>query len=89
MVRGPVHIAAGAYLEDSYIGPYTAIGPNTRVYRSEVEYSILMGEVEIRDLPYRLDASVIGQGGMAEGKQADVRRHTLQLVLGDRSQVKL
>jgi glucose-1-phosphate thymidylyltransferase len=48
-----------------------------------------MGEVEIRDLPYRLDASVIGQGGMAEGKQADVRRHTLQLVLGDRSQVKL
>jgi glucose-1-phosphate thymidylyltransferase len=89
MVRGPVHIAAGAHIEDSYIGPYTAIGPNTRVYRSEVEYSILMGEVEIRDLPYRLDASVIGQGGMAEGKQADVRRHTLQLVLGDRSQVKL
>jgi glucose-1-phosphate thymidylyltransferase len=89
VIRGPAHIAAGAVVEDSYIGPYTALGRDSRVIRSEVEYSILLNEAEICDLPYRLDASVIGQGVVVHGNNSGPRKHTLQLVLGDRSRVRL
>jgi glucose-1-phosphate thymidylyltransferase len=87
-VRGPAYIGPGAVVEDGFIGPYTAIGKNARVVSSEVEYSILMDEAEVRNLPYRLDSSILGQGVVVDGK-GNGRRHTLQLVLGDRSRVKL
>lgn len=89
VVRGPAHIAAGARIEDSYIGPYTAVGPNARVIRSEAEYSILLQEAELQDLPCRLDSSVIGQGVVVTGNTNGPRKHALQLVLGDRSRVSL
>jgi glucose-1-phosphate thymidylyltransferase len=89
VIRGPAHIATGAVVEDSYVGPYTAIGRDSRVVRSEVEYSILLNEAEICDLPYRLDASIIGQGVVVHGNHNGPRKHTLQLVLGDRSRVRL
>ena len=88
-VRGPAHIVAGVLIEDSYIGPYTSIGSNARVIRSEVEYSVLLNDAQVIDLPYRLDASVLGQGVLIEGQQKNHRKHTVQMVLGDYSQVKL
>jgi glucose-1-phosphate thymidylyltransferase len=87
-VRGPAYIGAGALVEDGFIGPYTAIGKNAKVISSEVEYSILMDEAQVSLLPYRLDSSVLGQGVVVDGK-GSARRHTLQLVLGDRSRVRL
>lgn len=89
VIRGPVHIASGALIEDAYIGPYSAIGANVRVISSEVEYSILLPDAEISNLPYRLDASVIGQGVTVHGSKNGPRKHTMQLVLGDQSSVKL
>lgn len=89
VIRGPVHIAKGALIEDSYVGPYSAIGMGARVVRSELEYSILLHEAELSDLPCRLDASVIGQGVVVGGNDNGPRKHTLQLVLGDRSRVSL
>ena len=88
-VRGPVHIAAGARIQDSYIGPYTSIGRHVQVVDSEVEYSILMDNAQVHNLPYRLDLSIIGQSVRVEGGGNRHRKHTLQLVLGDQSQVKL
>lgn len=87
-VRGPAYVGAGAHIEDSFIGPYTAIGKDAKVIASEVEYSILMDEAQVYRLPYRLDSSVLGQGVVVDG-QGNARRHTLQLVLGDRSRVRL
>ncbi len=87
-VRGPAYIGAGAIIEDGFIGPYTAVGNNARVVSSEVEYSILMDEAQVYSLPYRLDSSILGQGVVVDG-QGNSRRHTLQLVLGDRSRVRL
>lgn len=89
VVRGPVHVASGARVVDSYLGPYTAIGPGAVVERSEVEYSILMHGCVVRDLPHRLDASVIGQGAVVASDEDGPRRHTLRVVLGDGSQVLL
>ena len=89
VIRGPAHIAAGAVIEDSYLGPYTSVGREARVVRSEVEYSILLDGAVVTDLPYRLDASVLGQEARVTGGENTPRRHTLQLVLGDRSRVRL
>ncbi|RDI96152.1 glucose-1-phosphate thymidylyltransferase [Meiothermus sp. QL-1] len=87
-VRGPAFIGAGALIEDSFIGPYTAIGKNAQVVLSEVEYSILMDEARVHALPHRLDSSILGQGVVVDGRGSP-RRNTLQLVLGDRSRVRL
>lgn len=89
VLRGPVHIAADALVQDSYVGPYTAIGSGATVVNSEVEYSILLQDSQILHLPYRMDSSVIGQGVVVSGSNGGPRKHTLQLVLGDRSQVNL
>lgn len=89
VLRGPIHIAAGAVVQNSYVGPYTAIGTGASVLNSEVEYSILLQDSQVLNLPYRMDSSVIGQGVVVSGGNGGPRKHTLQLVLGDRSLVNL
>ena len=88
MVRGPVHVAGGAVIDHSYVGPYTSVGPGVRIVNSEVEYSILLAEAALTDLPHRLDASVVGQGVTVDGHNGPVK-NSLKLVLGDHSQVRL
>ncbi len=42
VVRGPAVIGAGARIEDAYVGPYTSIGDDVCIRRSEVEHSIIL-----------------------------------------------
>ena len=88
-IRGPAHIATGALVESSFIGPYTSLGPGVKVIHSEVEYSILLHDAELLHLPQRMDASVIGQGVVVDGSASETRKNTIQLVLGDFSHVRL
>jgi glucose-1-phosphate thymidylyltransferase len=88
-IRGPAHVGAGAIVEDSYIGPYTTIGRGSRVIHSQVEYSILFSDTQLISVPHRLDASVIGQGVQVDGSGDGRVGKTMQLILGDHSQVKL
>lgn len=88
-VRGPAFIGKDAVVENAYIGPYTAVGAGAKVLGSEVEYSILLDGAEVHNLPYRLDSSVLGQGVIVDGSGHGPRRNTVQLVLGDRSVMKL
>ena len=89
VVRGPAHIGAGALIDHSYVGPYTSIGRHGRVILSEIEYSIILDHSEVRHLPYRLDGSIVGENVLVDGKGNGPRKHAMQLILGDRSQVKL
>ncbi len=89
IIRGPAHIAAGAVIEQSYIGPYTSIGRNARVIRSEIEFSTLLDGAQVADLPNLLDGSILGQEVTVQGCCGGPRKHTLRLVLGDRSLVHL
>ena len=57
--------------------------------KSEIEYSLVLQDACVRNVEYRVDASVIGQGVVVEGGANRQHRHTLQLVLGDFSQVSL
>lgn len=88
-LRGPIAIAAGALVENSYVGPYTSIGKNVKVIDSEVEYSVLFDDSEVSNLPYRLDASVLGQGVKVHSDGSSKRKNTLKMLLGDRSEVEL
>jgi glucose-1-phosphate thymidylyltransferase len=46
-------------IENSYIGPYTSIGDNVVVENSEVEASIIMRDCVLRDVPGRVDSSLL------------------------------
>ena len=81
VVRGPAVIGAGARVEDAYIGPYTSIGDDVHVRRSEVEHSIVLAGSVVEDLGTRMEASLLGRNvkltrsdGRAEDASAPGRR---------------
>ena len=88
VVRGPAHIASGALIDRSYIGPYTSIGREVRLVQSEVDFSIIMDQTILQALPYRLESSVIGQGVVIDGRGDGPRKHSMQFVLGDYSRAQ-
>jgi glucose-1-phosphate thymidylyltransferase len=61
-VVGPAIIGAGARIQDSYVGPFTSIGAACAITGSEIEYSIVLPEAELRFVGTRLESSVIGRG---------------------------
>ena len=85
-IRGPVVIGAGAIIEDSYIGPYTSLGKNCRVIKSEMDHSVVLD-----------GSSIIGVSKLTDsliGKDVEVIRsiqqpRALRLMLGDDSKVEL
>src|SRR5204862_490748 len=61
-VRGPAIIGEDAVIEDSYVGPFSSIGPRTRVSSSEVEHSIVLDRCRIEDVGVRIESSILGTG---------------------------
>ncbi|MBC8646887.1 MAG: glucose-1-phosphate thymidylyltransferase [Thermoanaerobaculia bacterium] len=60
-VRGPAIIGTGAEIRDSFIGPYTSIGPGCRIVRCEIENSILLEGSSIERILGRIADSLIGK----------------------------
>lgn len=58
VVRGPVIIGENCVI-DAYIGPYTAVGDNTKITGGEIESSIIMGDALI-ECNERIVESLIG-----------------------------
>jgi len=87
VVRGPAVIGAGACVEDAYIGPYTSIGDDVHVRRSEVENSIVLSGSVVEDLNTRLEASLLGKN--VKLTRSDGMPKTLRLLVGDKSEIKL
>jgi len=87
VVRGPAVIGAGAVIEDAYIGPYTSIGKNVSVRRSEVEHSILLSGATVEDLGTRMEASLLGRD--VKVTRGDGLPRTLRLLVGDRSEIEI
>ena len=61
VLNGPLAIAADAYITDSYVGPYTAIGPRARVDGAEIERSVVLSDASISSVGFRIEGSVIGE----------------------------
>lgn len=83
-VRGPVAIGEGAVLIDTFVGPFSSIGPRVRIEASSVEHVVILEGAEIIGVE-RLEDSIVGKG-------ARVIRHpngprSLRLLIGDDSEV--
>jgi glucose-1-phosphate thymidylyltransferase len=86
-VRGPAVIGSGARITDAYIGPYTAVGDDVVVEHSEVEHSIILSGSQVRHLPGRIEASLIGRGVSISRTEALPR--VFRFVVGDGSDITL
>lgn len=86
-LRGPVIIAEGCEIEGSYIGPYTSIGPRTRIVNSDIEYSILLSECVVEDATERIDSSLLGNQVVVSRRDRLPARY--KFVLADQSQAEL
>ena len=87
VVRGPAVIGPGACIEDSFIGPYTSIGDDVHVRRSEVEHSILLAGSVVEDLGTRMEASLLGRN--VKLTRSDGMPKTFRLLVGDNSEIEL
>jgi glucose-1-phosphate thymidylyltransferase len=87
VVRGPAVIGAGARVVDAFIGPYTSIGAECEVRRSEVENSILLAGARVTDLGTRLEASLLGRN--VSLARSDGMPKTLRMMVGDNSEIEL
>jgi glucose-1-phosphate thymidylyltransferase len=87
VVRGPAVIGAGACIEDAYVGPYTSIGEEVHVRRSEVEHSIVLARSVVEDLGTRMEASLLGRE--VKLTRSEGMPKTLRMLVGDRSEIKI
>jgi glucose-1-phosphate thymidylyltransferase len=87
VVRGPAVIGAGACIEDAYIGPYTSIGVEVQVRRSEVEHSIVLSGSVVEDLGTRMEASLLGRN--VKLTRSKGRPETLRLLVGDNCEIEI
>jgi glucose-1-phosphate thymidylyltransferase len=86
-IRGPAIIGRGARVTDAYVGPYTAIGDDCVIENAEIEHSIVLAGSAIRDLPGRVEASLIGRGVSISRTEALPR--VFRFVVGDGSDITI
>ena len=84
-VRGPAVIGMGTSVRDSYIGPFTAIGPDCELSGCEIEHSIVLERSIIRNVERRIADSLIGREVVVE--RSPLRPQAIRLLLGDHSRV--
>lgn len=86
-IRGPVIIGENVVIEDAYIGPNTSIYDDTNIKSAEIENSLILGGVTIKNMQTRLDSCLIGWE--AQITEIDERPKSTSLFVGDNSIVKL
>jgi glucose-1-phosphate thymidylyltransferase len=85
-VRGPVVVGAGTAVTDSFLGPFTAIGRDCRVERSEIEHSVILDHCVVVDAG-RLEDSLLGHH--VEVVCSERKPRATRLMVGDHSVVDL
>ena len=73
-------------IKDSFIGPFTSVGPGTKVSKSVVEHCVILEGAEI-DHVKRMEDSLIGRG--AKVKKCHDKHEALRLLIGDDSVVEI
>jgi glucose-1-phosphate thymidylyltransferase len=86
-VRGPVVIGAGAHIEGAYVGPYTSIGEDVRICRSEIEHSIVLAGSVVEDLGTRMEASLLGRE--VKLTRSEGMPKTLRMLVGDKCEINI
>ncbi len=86
-VRGPAVIGRDSRITDAYIGPYTAVGEDVTIEKAELEHSIVLSGSSIRDLEYRIEASLIGKN-VTIGRGPALPK-AYRFVVGDNADVQI
>ena len=61
ILHGPVAIDENAVIEDSFVGPFTAIGAGAILSGAEIDNSMVLAGAEISHPGHRIEASIIGE----------------------------
>ncbi|MFG1956917.1 glucose-1-phosphate thymidylyltransferase [Nonomuraea sp. NPDC049028] len=85
-IEGPVIIGADSVIEDSVIGPHTALGSGCAVHDAGIRNSIVLDGTSVRGV-HGIHASVIGRSSTVVPSPADPRRH--RLIVGDHTYAEL
>lgn len=85
VVRGPAIIGPGALIREAYVGPFTSIGRDVEISRSEIEHSIVLEGSRIHDLDARVADSLIGRG--VKIHRLPIKPAAHRFMLGDNSEV--
>jgi glucose-1-phosphate thymidylyltransferase len=86
-IRGPAIIGKNCIIENSYIGPYTAIGDKTEVRNSEIEYSIVLRDCKIVSVGIRIEGSILGND--VEVVEAAGKPRVHRFMIGDQSRIEV
>jgi len=87
VIRGPAIIGKNTVIENSYIGPFTSIGDDTKIINAEVEYSIVLKECKIMNVKIRIEGSILGND--VEVVEANGKPHVHRFMIGDQSRVEV
>ncbi len=85
VLRGPCIIGAGARIIDSYVGPFTSIGPGTVLEASEIENSIVLENSTVRNIGSRIGNSLIGKNVTISKSGKPPRSYSF--MVGDNSEI--
>ncbi len=85
VVRGPSIIGERARIVNSYVGPFTSIYHDVVIENSEIERAIVLEDSVIRDIPARIQDSLIGRN--VRLVRSPMKPKAYKLTLGDHSQV--
>lgn len=87
VISGPAIIGERTRIENSYVGPFTSIGPDCRIADSEIAGSVVMEQTVIAGLGQRIEQSLIGRN--VDLRAGDRKPHGYQLILGDFSKLRV
>jgi glucose-1-phosphate thymidylyltransferase len=85
VIRGPSIIGERTRIVNSYVGPFTSIYHDVEIEDSEIERAIVLEESVIRDIPARIQDSLIGRNVTLT--RSPIKPKAYKLTLGDHSQV--
>jgi len=85
-LRGPAVIGEETTIENSFIGPYTSIGPRCVIKNSTLQYCVILDGVKIESVG-RLEDSVLGRNAILDGSSRN--RECLRLLIGDDAEILL
>lgn len=86
-IRGPISIGDNVKINDSYIGPYTAIENNCEIRSAKIENCILMEGVKITNVHQPIDNSLIGPESEISGNGG--HQSSFEFFVGEKANIKL
>jgi glucose-1-phosphate thymidylyltransferase len=87
VIRGPAIIGQSSRIVNSYIGPFSSIYHHVVIENSEIQGSMVLEHSTIRDIPTRIEDSLIGRH--AEVTITTQRPKGIKMHLGDHSKLGL